>query len=88
MGVYGDLIVCERGQSDAVKNARLNSLGADIRALAVIWRDLAMCPHRRSALQKQVCEERKRDREKEREREPISIQNLKEKHFFISELVC
>ena len=88
MGVYGDLVVGERGQSDPVREARLSSLGTDIRALAVVWRDLAMCPHKRSALQKQVCEERKRDREKDRERETISIQSLKEKHVFINELIC
>ena len=69
MGVYGDLVVGERGQSDPVREARLSSLGADMRALAVVWRDLAMCPYKRAALQKEVCEEIKRDREKDRERE-------------------
>ena len=69
MGVYGDLIVGERGQSEPVREARLSSLGADMRALAVVWRDLAMCPYKRAALQKEVCEEIKRDREKDRERE-------------------
>ena len=69
MGVYGALIVGERGQSDPVRDARLSSLGADIRALAVVWRDLAMCPYKRAALEKEVCEEIQRDREKDRERE-------------------
>ena len=69
MGVYGDLVVGERGQSEPVREARLSSLGADMRALAVVWRDLAMCPYKRAALQKEVCEEIKRDREKDRERE-------------------
>ena len=67
MGVYGDLVVGERGQSYSETESRLALLGADIRSLAVNWRDLATCPHRLSALQKQVCEERKRDREEERE---------------------
>ena len=65
--MYGDLVVGERGQSYAEAESRLAVLGADIRSLAVNWRDLATCPHRLSALQKQVCEEIKRDREKERE---------------------
>ena len=69
MGVYGALIVGERGQSEPVREARLSSLGADTRALAVVWRDLAMCPYKRAALQKEVCEEIKRDGEKDRERE-------------------
>ena len=69
MGVYGALIVGERGQSEIVREARLSSLGADMRALAVVWRDLAMCPYKRAALQKEVCEEIQRDREKDRERE-------------------
>ena len=67
--MYGALIVGERGQSEPVREACLSSLGADIRALAVVWRDLAMCPYKRAALQKEVCEEIKRDREKDRERE-------------------
>jgi hypothetical protein len=67
-GVYGELVVGERGQSEALKDARLNTLGTDIRVMATWWRDVAMCPHKRLSLKKQVWE-REREREKERERE-------------------
>jgi hypothetical protein len=98
-GVYGELVVGERGQSEALKDARLNTLGTDIRVMATWWRDVAMCPHKRLSLKKQVWErererekererERERERQRERERETISMQNLKEEQFFINELIC
>ena len=52
--LHGSLVLGEAGQSNIIREARINELNSDIRQGATEWRQVQMCIAKQSVVRKQV----------------------------------